>query len=268
MCRLLMAYIPDSDTDRGEVLRAFLGLASNGQVPVSTLKKGHHDGWGVSLYARGGLLRHFRSKACAAEDPARENEFFQVSVHKPDTMLAHIRMVTVGEPSERNSHPFVSGRFSFIHNGTLGKIDQHVFDPVRGRAVGETDSEYYFHLIVRDLDVSEEHSKEKVSDAIVRTVQALRVDTEHAGGHFTSASSILTDGRYAYVLREFDEDHPFVKQNNATAYYTLYIGQGPRDERIVCSEELLIPEVKWELLPNHSLTVVDLATGAYETHTV
>jgi glutamine amidotransferase len=263
-----MAYIPDSDTDRAEVLRAFLRLARDGQVPLSGQKKGHHDGWGLSLYARGGLLRHFRSKACGAEDPQRENEFFQVSVHKPDTMLAHIRIQTVGEPSEKNSHPFVSGRFSFIHNGTLGSTDQLIFDPVRGQVFGETDSEYYFHLIIRDLDASEEHDKEKVSDAIIRTVHALRIDTAHEGGHFTSASSILTDGRYAYVLREFDEQHPFVQKNNSAGYYTLYLGQGPRDERIVCSEELHIPEVKWELLPNHSLTVVDLATGAFETKPV
>jgi glutamine amidotransferase len=183
-------------------------------------------------------------------------------------MLAHIRIQTVGEPSEKNSHPFVSGRFSFIHNGTLGSTDQLIFDPVRGQVFGETDSEYYFHLIIRDLDASEEHDKEKVSDAIIRTVHALRIDTAHEGGHFTSASSILTDGRYAYVLREFDEQHPFVQKNNSAGYYTLYLGQGPRDERIVCSEELHIPEVKWELLPNHSLTVVDLATGAFETKPV
>lgn len=265
---MLMAYIPASDTDRAEVLRAFLHLASDGQVPMSSLKKGHHDGWGVASYARGGLLRHFRSKICGAEDPAREHEFFQVSVHKPDTMLAHVRKETVGEPSERNSHPFVSGRFSFIHNGTLGRTEQTVFDSVRGRIVGETDSEYYFHLIIRDLDASLEHGKEKVSDAIIRTVHALRVDTAHEGGHFTSASSILTDGRFAYVLREFDEQHPFVTRNNAAGYYTLYIGQGPRDERIVCSEQLPVPQVTWELLPNHSLTVVDLVTGAYETHTI
>ncbi len=267
MCRMLMAYIPSSYTDRAEVLRAFLHLASDGQVPTSSLKKGHHDGWGLALYARGGLLRHFRSKECGAEDPLREQEFFQVSVHKPDVMLAHVRKETVGAPAERNSHPFVSGRFSFIHNGTLGKTDQLIFDPVRGRSIGETDSEYYFHLIIRDLDVSEEHDKEKIVELITRTVHALRIGTLHAGGHFTSASSILTDGRYAYILREFDENHPFVK-NSAEGYYTLYLGQGPRDERIVCSEQLHIPLVKWELLPNHSLTVVDLVAGAYETHPV
>ena len=109
MCRMLMSYIPDSDTDRAEVLRSFLHLADDGQVlPEST--KGHKDGWGIASYARGNIIRHFRSAESAMNDPLRENEFFLASAHKPDTMLAHVRKVTIGEPAERNSHPFVSGR--------------------------------------------------------------------------------------------------------------------------------------------------------------
>lgn len=262
-----MAYIPDSDTDRGEVLRKFLELADTGKVPEGT-SKGHHDGWGLASYARGMLLRHFRSEESGATSSARDKEFFLVATHKPDVILAHVRKMSIGALRETNSHPFVSGRFSFIHNGTLGSSDQQIFDPVRGRTFGETDSEYYFHLIIQDLDANEEHNKEKVAAAITKTVHALRVGTSHDGGGFTSASSVLTDGRYAYVLREYDEAHPFVIKNSSYACFTLFLGQGPRDERVICSEELHLPEVKWELLPNHSLTVIDLTTGAYETHTV
>jgi predicted glutamine amidotransferase len=245
----------------------FLHLAEIGKVPSGT-SEGHHDGWGIASYARGMLLRHFRSEESGATDPSREQEFFLVATHKPDVLLAHVRKMSVGTLSEENSHPFVSGRFSFIHNGTLGTPDQLIFDPVRGRTFGETDSEYYFHLIIRDLNVHEEHDKGKVKAAIIKTVHALRVATAHDGGGFTSASSVLTDGRFAYVLREFDEQHPFILRNNAQESFTLFLGQGPRDERIVCSEELPIPQVIWEPLPNHTLTVIDLETGAYETHTV
>ncbi len=267
MCRLLLAYIPDSDTDRAEVLRKFLELAEVGKVPSGT-SSGHHDGWGIATYARGTLLRYVRSKESAATSSARDKEFFLVATHKPDVILAHVRKMSVGMLHEVNSHPFVSGRFSFIHNGTLGSIDQQIFDPVRGKTFGETDSEYYFHLIIQGLDVNEEHDKEKVALAIIKTVHALRVGVTHDGGSFTSASSILTDGRYAYVLREYSEQHPFAIKNSSHECFTLYLGQGPRDERVICSEELHLPEVRWELLRNHSLTVVDLATGAYETHIV
>ena len=267
MCRMLFAYTPDSDTDRALVMRSFLRLAEEGQVPVS-VSPGHHDGWGITSYVQGELLRHFRSKGCGANDPARDNELFLLGAHKPDAMLAHVRKKTIGEPSERNSHPFVSDKFSFIHNGTLGSPDQVIFDPVRDRVVGETDSEYYFHLIIRDLDAHQEHRKEHVADEIIRTVRALRTNTSHEGGGFTSASSILTDGIYAYVLREFDETHPLVVRSNATSYYTLYLGQGGRGERIVCSEQLPIPDLIWSLLPNHSLTTIDLLTGMYSTQAV
>ena len=150
MCRMLFAYIPDSNTDRSFLLRTFLHLAEHGNVPQS-ITRGHHDGWGLASYARGTLLRHYRSKGSGASDPARDHEFFLVDAHKPDALLAHVRKETVGEPSEQNSHPFVSGRFSFIHNGTLGKTDQSIFDPVRGRTIGETDSEYYPKNIAKDM---------------------------------------------------------------------------------------------------------------------
>ena len=189
-------------------------------------------------------------------------------MHKPEAILAHVRKETIGAPSERNSHPFVSGRYSFIHNGTLGVAEQNVFDSVRGRPVGETDSELYFHLVIKDLDVNEEYNKDAVTKEIVRTVKALRTSTSYKGGGFTSASSILTDGRYAYVLREFDKDHPFVQKSAAIDYYTLYLGQGARGERIVCSEQLHIPDLIWSLLPNHTLTTIDLVNGSYRTREV
>ncbi len=267
MCRMLLASIPDSDTDRALVLRSFLRLAESGKVPPSATP-GHHDGWGYAAFSRGALLRHFRSEESGARDPSREREGMLLAAHKPDVVLAHVRKETVGEPSERNSHPFVSGRYAFIHNGTLGSTDQLIFDQVRGRAFGETDSEYYFHLIIGELDAEEERDSDRVRAKIASTVAALRVGTSHQGGGFTSASSILTDGRYAYVLREFDEEHPYVRRSDAIGYYTLFLGHGPRDERIVASERLELPEVTWEELPNHSVTVIDIASGTYETYPV
>ena len=267
MCRMLFAYLPDSDADRALVLRTFLRLAEEGQVPTAA-SPGHHDGWGIAAYSRGELLRHFRSEGSGATDPLRDEQLSFVAMHKPDALLAHIRKRTVGEPTEHNSHPFVAGKYAFIHNGTLGATAQDIFGPVRDRSIGQTDSELYFHLVIQDLDLSEEHGKEKVESDIARTVRALRTNTAYQGGGFTSASSILTDGRYAYVLREFDEAHPFVKRSAATSYYTLYLGQGGRGERIICSEQLPIPDFIWSLLPNHSLTTFDLTSGAYQTREV
>jgi len=264
---MLFAYVPNSDTDRVEVLRTFLSLADTGRVPEGA-RLGHHDGWGMALYARGVLLRHFRTTESGGASGARAKEFFLTATHKPDVLLAHVRKMSVGGLDEQNSHPFTFGRFSFAHNGTLGVGDQPVFDPVRGRTLGETDSEYYFHLIIQDLDAHAENDTAKVKHAIIQTIQSLRMNTLHEGGGFTSASSMLTDGRYAYVLREFDEQHPHLTVADATQYFTLYLGKGPRGERIICSEELNLPEVSWEQLPNHSLTVLDLVTGVVETQRI
>jgi glutamine amidotransferase len=267
MCRMLFAALPDSDLDRGAVLRAFLSLAERGRVP-KTAKPGHHDGWGYAAYARGSQLRHYRSEASGTRDPLLANELFLLDAHKPDALLAHVRKQTIGEPSERNSHPFVAGNFSFVHNGTLGDPEQEVFGPVRDRPEGETDSELYFHLVIKDLDSSEMRDKERIAAAIVEVVRVLRRETSFRGGGFTSASSILCDGRYAYVLREFDERHPAIHAGDSETYYTLYMGKGMRGELIISSEKLDLPDVFWELLPNHSLTVVDIVEETYDTRTI
>ena len=266
---MLFAYLPDDAFDRTDLVQQFLHLADVGYLPKgATMTPGHKDGWGTAYYKNAALCDWYRGALSATSDEYRHKVIEDIEKQKADSLLIHVRKVTIGEPSERNSHPFMSGRFSFVHNGTLGKTDQSIFDPVRGRTTGETDSEYYFHLVIDELSAEEEHAKERVSEEITKTVRALRVGTSYQGGGFTSASSLLTDGRYAYVLREFDEGHPFVQKFNAHDYYTLFLGLGEHGERIVCSEQILLSGVTWTLLPNHSLTVIDLVSGDYETRLI
>ncbi len=263
---MLFAHLPHADYPHADLAHAFLHLAEVGFLPPNApLTPGHKDGWGTVYYKNGNMEGWYRSTSAATNDEYREREINLITASAPDALLMHVRKGTVGEPSEHNSHPFVSGRFAFIHNGTLGKTDQVIFDPVRDRPLGETDSELYFHLVIQELAVDEEHEAAKVMREITRTVKALRVGTSHQGGGFTSASSILTDGRYAYVLREYDEKHPFVQKYNAHDYYTLFLGEGSGGEHIVCSEQLALPEVKWSLLTNHSITVIDLISGKVHT---
>lgn len=266
MCRMLFAYLPSPDFSREDILEKFLRLAEMGNLPTNVpLSSGHKDGWGVAYYKNCELHGWYRSTNSATNDVHREEKIGEIAADKSTALLAHVRKGTVGEPSEHNSHPFVSGCFSFIHNGTLGHADQAIFDPIRNRATGETDSELYFHLVIGALSVNDEHAPAVIKNEIVRTISALRVGTSHAGGGFTSASSILTDGRFAYALREYDEEHPFVKKYNAHDYHALFLGEGESGERIICSEQLSLDGIKWTLLPNHSLSVIDLASGVVLT---
>ena len=44
---------------------------------------------------------------------------------KSGLFLAHVRASTGGATSRANCHPFVSGRWSFMHNGQIGGFEQH-----------------------------------------------------------------------------------------------------------------------------------------------
>jgi predicted glutamine amidotransferase len=264
---MLFASLPTSTVSRSALVRDFLQLAENGKVP-RTITPGHHDGWGMALYRDSELIEWYRSEESGFTDAKRDLILADIDEKRPDALLVHVRKMTAGEPAERNSHPFVDGRFAFIHNGMLGSPDQEIFRDVDARAVGETDTERYFHLIIHELESADEHSRVRVADAFTKTVRALRSGVSYAGGSFTSASSILTDGKYAYALREFTEEHPLVKQYAAENYYTLFIGKGMDGAVYVCSEKLDIPSVSWQLLPNHSLTSIDLQKGSWSTNTV
>lgn len=262
---MLFANLPPVSSARRSVLvNDFLHLAETGKVPRSTAP-GHHDGWGMALFREGELIEWHRSEESGFTDAKRDLVLADIDEERPDALLVHVRKMSSGEPAERNSHPFVDGSFAFIHNGMLGSPEQEIFKDVNSRAIGETDTERYFHLIIHELESENEHTPECVADAFVKTVRALRCGVSYAGGTFTSASSILTDGRYAYVLREFTEEHPLVHQYAAEEYYTLYLGRGEHGALFVCSELLGIPGVSWELLTNHSLTTIDLAQGKTQT---
>lgn len=262
---MFLAYLPSlSRLSRPALARDFLRLAEIGKVP-RTITPGHHDGWGMAVFRDGELVEWHRSEESGFTDAKRELVLADIDEERPDVLLFHVRKMTAGEPAERNSHPFVDDGFAFIHNGMLGSPDQEIFRDVNSRAVGETDTERYFHLIIHELGSKQEHNPERVADAFAKTVRALRSSVSYAGGSFTSASSILTDGRFAYALREFTEDHPLVQQYAAEDYYTLFLGRDESGALFVCSERINIPNVSWELLPNHSLTMIDLSGGKAKT---
>lgn len=264
---MLFASFPAPLASPSVLVSEFLQLAETGKVP-RTITPGHHDGWGMAAYRKGELIRWHRSGKSGSFDDQRHVVLANLDQLQPDALLVHVRKMTAGEPAERNSHPFVDGKYAFIHNGMLGSPEQEIFRDVNTYAVGETDTERYFHLIIHELKVRNVYSPEKVASAFVKTVHALRNGVSYAGGSFTSASSILTDGTYVYALREFSEEHPLVKQYAAENYYTLFWGEDVSGAKYICSEELRIPGVSWKLLPNHSLTTINLATGDVRTAAV
>ncbi|TIV89652.1 MAG: class II glutamine amidotransferase, partial [Mesorhizobium sp.] len=66
---------------------------------------------------------------------------------KSGLFLAHVRASTGGATSRMNCHPFISGRWSFMHNGQIGgfekirrALENSLCDAVFDQREGTTDS--------------------------------------------------------------------------------------------------------------------------------
>ena len=67
----------------------------------------HPDGWGIASWEDGGLPQVARGLGAAHLDP----EFERVSsAVKARTVLAHLRLASVGSVKLDNAHPFTHGR--------------------------------------------------------------------------------------------------------------------------------------------------------------
>jgi predicted glutamine amidotransferase len=120
---------------------------------VSTVMNG--DGFGVAWYADGDEVPAlFRSITPAWNN---RNLFHLARVTRSPCILAHVRSATEGLAiHEGNTHPFVLGRYSFMHNGSVAqfpRIRRRIVDRLSDetfRAIeGTTDSEHVFALLRR-----------------------------------------------------------------------------------------------------------------------
>jgi glutamine amidotransferase len=112
----------------------------------------HLDGWGITWYADDPLAsarpQVLRSVLAAPSDP-RFAATAEAAVAR--IALAHARDGSVGSIREENCHPFVFGRWSFCHNGTIEDFeklkpafDRETLPELRGTRRGDTDSEHLF----------------------------------------------------------------------------------------------------------------------------
>jgi predicted glutamine amidotransferase len=144
MCRLL-GYCA-----HGPVSVAGL-LGEPGLHAFTALSALHRDGWGVAWYGADGPHAR-RGTGQAAGDPGY-HELARASLG--DMGLVHLRWATPGLGiSERNSHPFCYGDFTFAHNGAIHPQDRlgEILPPGwQQRLRGTTDSERYFLCIMARL---------------------------------------------------------------------------------------------------------------------
>ena len=149
----------------------------------------HPDGWGIAFY-RGALTPEVaHGIGPAHSDP----EFERVSNFvSSQTVVAHVRLASVGAVHLRNSHPFIFGRWAFAHNGTITQFAKRQADLEAGidpkflpRMRSETDSERCFYLFLTRLQALSTLGSPRLEDvarALVQTTSFVAAITDDAVG--------------------------------------------------------------------------------------
>jgi predicted glutamine amidotransferase len=130
----------------------------------------NHHGWGLAWYDPDGspVVHKEAERADESALAARLAEAPPTS----STFIVHVRAATVGRVALANSHPFVRGRWTFAHNGTIQAPEE--LDTGGEAADGDTDSERAFlHLLHRLAALGSRPSDEAVEDRIAEVAAEL-----------------------------------------------------------------------------------------------
>lgn len=139
MCRLFALHAGQHD-----VAAEFWLL----QAPDSLAKQSevNADGFGIAAFTSADAMLLVRNPVRAATDAIYTTVSQKAQANQ---FVAHLRYMSTGEVSLRNTHPFVQDNRIFAHNGVLGdlpKLEQRLGDGM-SMVGGDTDSERYFALI-------------------------------------------------------------------------------------------------------------------------
>jgi predicted glutamine amidotransferase len=154
-----------------------------------------------------------------------------------------MRKASVGRRSLENTQPFLRGKWSFAHNGTIYSSRFRESDAVSDTAV------LFDRLRVAVEDNVPRASSESVILETVRNIRnEIMSNPDDSGRTYSSLTFLMSDGVSLYALRDFANQRD-------TDFYTLhYLHVG--NAVILCQEQIIPGE--WKSIPNKSLATVDL----------
>ncbi|MCA0184649.1 class II glutamine amidotransferase [Tabrizicola fusiformis] len=205
------------------------------------------DGFGVAWYGERPEPGLYRDVMPAWSDPNLKSLVAQV---KSGLFLAHVRASTGTATSRNNCHPFVHGRWSFMHNGQVGGYDSFrrdadmmIPDSLYPHRKGATDSEALFlAAIAEGLDADPCGALERAAAKFIRLAQA-----KGALPHLRLTAA-LSDGQRLYAVRYATDD-------KAPTLYHRW--SDSRQGMAVVSEPLEDEEGDWAEVPPASFCTFD-----------
>lgn len=219
-------------------------LVTQSQAATEAKLAVNGDGFGFAWYAENSRLGLYRDVLPAWGD---DNLASLATMIRSGIILAHVRASTFGGVSRYNCHPFVSGQWSFMHNGQLANFGQHrrqleaeLSDKRFRERTGNTDSELLFLLL---LDHGLENDVQGACDSVLELL-----DKHLSGsGQATRITAVLSDGKRLCALRtSTDSRSP-----------TLYVQQTPSGGVLLASEPLDRNADLWQSVDEGVLMIAD-----------
>lgn len=221
----------------------------------------HKDGWGIASYHGGAVPQVARGLGAAHADPDFERVSSLVSSH---TVVAHVRLASVGPVELVNAHPFLHGRWAFVHNGTVKRFAQHqaaleaqLRPDLRALLRGHTDSERCFYLFLTLLEglcpPPARPGVEHVARALAETMRRVSRVTDAPGLEPSAMNFLATDGDVMVATRR-----------GRTLFFSDGGGRagappppGTRLEQLVIASEQLDHEDHWHEVPEDAVVGTD-----------
>ncbi|WP_192178107.1 class II glutamine amidotransferase [Mesorhizobium amorphae] len=204
------------------------------------------DGFGLAWYGDRPEPGLYRDILPAWSDPNLKSLCRQI---KSGLFLAHVRASTGGATSRMNCHPFISGNWSFMHNGQIGgfekirrALENSLSDAVFDQREGTTDSELFFLLMI-DEGLSAD-PQGAVSRATSRVIEASRRAGLEPALRLTAAFS---DGQALYAVRYATDVHA------PTLYTSIFRNGGGR---CIVSEPFDRDGGDWQAIPPSSFVTI------------
>jgi glutamine amidotransferase len=166
------------------------------------------DGFGIGWYGEREEPGQYREVRPAWSD---ENLLSLARQVRSRLFFAHVRAATGTATTRANCHPFVRGRFMFMHNGQIGgwpkvrrAMEALIPDELYGDRAGTTDSEALFLRILAHVEQGQTPLA-----AMRATLSETRALMRKAGvKQALRFAAALTDGRDLYAVRFASDDNP------------------------------------------------------------
>jgi glutamine amidotransferase len=218
------------------------------------------DGFGIAWYGEREKPGLYRDILPAWSDCNLRSLASQI---RSPLFLAHVRAATSGGTRRDNCHPFVHGRWSFMHNGQIDDFDKLrrpletlLPDDLYSARTGTTDSELIFLMA---LHFGLEHAPLAAFREAISFVERLAIHLGYeARVRFTSAFS---DGDKLYAVR-------YATDENAPTLYASTMGI--EGGYCLVSEPLDGNRQSWMSIPDGSAVVIGadgLEVSVFETGT-